>query len=453
MDRISPVESCQCGNQLTAYLSTLATAKKGLPYGQPICVCASPTITSTDGLLELAATIGPHIAILQVYADIIDDWSDETGRLLTLLAKRHGFLVWEGGRILNSTVDVVGKQRSDVREVRNELVSLIRKRYTKGVVRTASWAGIATAWASGVAVDNQEADILIPALKAAARETVAGTVQTIRTVITAENGSSDPEMTQEAGNWRDQDADQQFLSSEYAVDNSGLALPQRKASTISLTQTISQHTEESTESAVEDAQSERRDSLDQIITNDNLPPPPLLARGVVLCLPSVASTSFTPEYRRSCIAAARANPDFVVGFLCSEPWQKLSHRDDVLDMQSPEDDGEGENAKWETRPESRDESQHCVAVFSVMPHRLKRMEAVGKDSSDYEQKSDDEPTSPTATPTGATTASPLAVKLHTIVEHALKLREAAAADEGSIRSEAKPNRRPRIMHIPVVSLP
>ncbi|RMJ24621.1 hypothetical protein PHISP_04502 [Aspergillus sp. HF37] len=451
MDRTPSQDSC-CGNQLTAYLSTLATAKKGLPHGQPVCVCASPSITTTDGLLQLAASLGPHIAILQVYADIIDDWSVETGRQLTLVAKRHGFLVWEGGRILNSTVDVVGKQRTDVREVRNELVSLIRKKYTKGVIRTASWAGIATAWASGVAVDNQEADILIPALKAAARETVAGTVQTIRTVITAENGTSDPEAAHDTENAKDHGASQQHLSLEHPADDSSLGPPQRKSSTISLTQTISQHTEESTEFAVEDAKSERRDSLDQIITCDNLPPPPLLARGIVLCLPSVTSTSFTLEYRQSCIAAARANPDFVVGFLCSEPWQTMSQRDDVLDLQV---NGVDEGAQDESGTDSPDERQHCLAIFSLIPHRLKRLEVTGQDASDGEEESNDVPTSPTSTPTGTATASPVVAKLYTIVEHALELREKAAADNGNAntRSQAKAKRGPSIMHIPVVSLP
>lgn len=452
MDRTSSPDSDSCcGNQLTAYLSTLATAKKGLPHGQPVCVCASPSITTTDGLLQLAASLGPHIAILQVYADIIDDWSVETGRQLTLVAKRHGFLVWEGGRILNSTVDVVGKQRSDVREVRNELVSLIRKKYTKGVIRTASWAGIATAWASGVAVDNQEADILIPTLKAAARETVAGTVQTIRTVITAENGTSDPDAAQETEIAKDHGASQQHLSLEHPADDSNLGPPQRKSSTISLTQTISQHTEESTEFAVDDAKSERRDSLDQIITSDNLPPPPLLARGIVLCLPSVTSTSFTLEYRQSCIAAARANPDFVVGFLCSEPWLTMSQHDDVLDLPVNGFD----EARDEPETDSSDERQHCLAIFSLIPHRLKRLEVAGQDASDGEEDSNDEPTSPSTTPTEAATACPVAAKLHTIVEHALELREKAAADNGNANtwSQAKAKRGPRIMHIPVVSLP
>lgn len=437
-------------NQLTAYLCTLRTAKKGLPYGEPVCVCASPLITTTDALLQLASAIGPHIGILQVYADIIDDWSEDTARQLTLLAKKYAFLIWEGGRILNSTVDFLGKQRTDVREVRNELVSLIRKRYTRGVVKTASWAGLATAWASGVDVDNQEADILIPALKAAARETVAGTAQTIRTVITAENNAD-----RYVGNEEDASApsEDQLLGSEYVAGNDSLGLPPRKASTISLTQTISQHTEESMDFDSEDLKNERRDSLDQTITNDNLPSPPLFARGIVLCLPSVNSTSFTVQYRRSCIAAARANPDFVVGFLCSEPWLIVSQTDDL-----PEGDESSENHIDEKKGQdinSGDERKHRLAIFSFIPHRLKRLEVFGRDTaSDDGEESDNDLTGSTVTPNGAeSTMNPVALKLHAIVEHALKLREAAKTDGEAVRPKAKTSRGPSIMHVPVVSLP
>lgn len=448
MDRLSPPDSCY-GNQLTAYLSTLTTAKKGLPHGQPVCVCASPSITTADGLLRLAASIGPHIAILQVYADIIDDWSDETGRQLTLVAKRYGFLIWEGGRILNSGVDFVGKQG----EVRDELVSLIRKRYTKGLIKTASWAGMATALASGVDVDNQEADILIPALKAAAREAVADTVQTIRTVITAETRSGDGETGPDMENSQAQAAKRQYLSSESAADDSGLGPPHRKSSAISLTRTISQITEDSTEIDAEDARSERRDSLDQIPTNDNLPPPPLLTRGIVLCLPSVDSPSYTPEYRRSSIAAARANPDFVVGFLCSEPWQTLSQLNDVLDLQPSEGDAVGGRVQGEKLADSPVKREHCFAVFSIIPHRLKRLEVIGNVVSDGEEGSENEAASPKTTPMGAAIANPVAAKLHTIVELALELRETAATEKGKQRSERKACSGPRIMHIPVVMLP
>lgn len=434
------------GNQLTAYLCTLAAAKTGLPYGQPVCVCASHTISNTHALLQLASSVGPHIAVLQISADIIDDWSDETARQLTALAKKHAFLVWEGGRILNSMVDIVGKHGAEVREVKNELVSLIRKKYTRGTVKTASWAGIATAWASGVAEDNQEADILIPTLRAAARETVAGTVRTVRTVITAEN-SPDPSSPtdHETEDTKHYGQGQQQLSAEHIVDDDSTEPCQRKGSTISLTQTISQHTEESTNVPVEDEQCQRRDSFDQILTNDNLPPPPLLGRGLVLRLPSVTSTSFTTEYRRSCIAAARANPDFVVGFLYSEPWQTFSHRSDILDI-------EEESMVWgqdEERSNAIDTREQYLAVFSLIPYKHTDLFAGEARANDDNRDINDEPMSPTST----TGPDPFAVRLHKIIEHALKVREASSPGKDDMRSQAEVDNGLRIVHIPVVALP
>lgn len=448
------------GNGLTSYLQTLGETKKGLPYGIPVCVCASHTITTTDALVQLASSIGPHIAILKVFADIIDDWSEDTVRQLIALAKKHAFLIWEGGRILNSTVDITGNAES--KEVRNELVDLIRRKYTKGVIKTASWAGIATAWASGVAEDNQEGDILIPALKAAARETVANTTQTIRTEITAEkspNGRSFHDT---------QDNDPQHLTSDYVVvDDENLGLPPRKASTISLTQTITQHTEDSTEdfTTLKTDKSEGTDHLSvdggqkrPSITPDDdaVPPPPLLARGLVLRLPSEYTDAFTPDYRRSCIAAARANQDFVIGFLSAGQWHIVSQQDDLLDMGTPEYDNDLIQEQQPVNDWDEDKPYH-LAVFSLISHRLNQLH--GKHLEEYNnEETDGEPLSPTTPVVNTSSAdafNPLATKLVSIVGQALKFREALNADDEVTNQQPSNGTKklPRVMHIPIVSLP
>src|SRR5436189_1443062 len=88
-------------NPLTSYLQLLQRCKTSLPCGHLICVSASPSISTTASLLRLAYAVGPYIAVLQVHADIIDDWSLKTVRRLSHLAKRYGFLIWEGERVLN----------------------------------------------------------------------------------------------------------------------------------------------------------------------------------------------------------------------------------------------------------------------------------------------------------------------------------------------------------------
>ncbi|KAL4873863.1 hypothetical protein BDV12DRAFT_159749 [Aspergillus spectabilis] len=445
------------GNRLIAYLRSLTKAKKGLPYGLPVSVVPSHTVTSTDALLRLASLVGPYITVLQVHADIIDDWSDETIRQLTTLAKKYGFLIWESGRILNATVSMVGRQKPESREVRNALVDLIRKRYTRGVVKPASWANVSTAWASGVAVNNQAADILIPTLKAAAREAVADAVQTIRTEITADSNSNRSSTVHDSSiNGPNGVSIFPHQTSEYAIeesDSNSLGLPPRKASTISLTQTISQHTEDSSEALNEIEAYEPEDIWDYGASpppaiDTDLPPPPLLARGLVLCLPSVEDPSFTPEYRKSCMAAAYANQDFVLGFLTGDPWQLVSQRDDeILDfdslMQTLTLDEQHELAHDsgdidETPPQS-------LALFSPISHKLHQI---------IDQLPDDSISDITEPPPD--TLNPLAFRLYSLVRQALRDRDATATprDTATPQLGAKTSRhRPNILHIPLVMLP
>ncbi|KAL4995305.1 hypothetical protein BDV10DRAFT_135226 [Aspergillus recurvatus] len=448
------------GNRLVAYIQSLAKAKKGLPYGLPVCVAPSHTVTSTDALLRLASLVGPYITILQVQADIIDDWSEDTIRQLTLLAKRYAFLLWEGGRVLNATIGVVGRQKAESREVRNTLVDLIRKKYTKGVVKPASWANISTAWASGVAVNNQAADILIPTLKAAAREAVADTVQTIRTEITADTDSNRPFSAHDSfGAQTNGDPNHQRQPSQYAVEegeNKSLALPPRKASTISLTQTISQHTEDSTDALNGTESYESEDVWDFGVAppptiDTDLPPPPLLARGLLLCLPSVTDSAFTPEYRKSTMAAAYANQDFVLGFICGEPWHLVSQRDDQI---------LGFDALMDTlTPTEQDQLSHDMdgvddppsqplALLSIIPHKL---------SSANDQQLDELTPTTSETPELPTDSlNPLAHRLFSLVRQSVRARDAYASQREistSKQATKTSHRRPDILHIPLVYLP
>ncbi|KAL4947101.1 hypothetical protein BDW69DRAFT_125046 [Aspergillus filifer] len=436
------------GNRLIAYIRSLAKAKKGLPYGLPVCVAPSHTVTSTDALLRLASLVGPYITILQVQADIIDDWSDETIRQLTSLAKKYAFLIWEGGRILNTTIGVVGQQRAESREVRNVLIDLTRKKYTRGVVKPASWANLSSILASGVPVNNQAADILIPALKAAAREAVADAVQTIRTEITADS-SSDRRLTANSSSRPETNGDSthQRIPSHYAVeetDASNLALPPRKASTISLTQTISQHTEDSNDALNELDSYEPENVWDfgeapPPAIDSDLPVPPLLARGLILCLPSMADSAFTPEYRKSSMAAAYANQDFVMGFICGEPWHLVCQRteevldfNDLLNTLTPTEQTQLADANDDTPPQS-------LALISVIPHKL---------SVTAEQQPDDTSEIPDG-------LNPLAHRLYTIVRQGVKARNSiASAEDATPRLGAKTSRRgPEILHIPLIALP
>ncbi|KAL2006790.1 hypothetical protein VTN00DRAFT_9458 [Thermoascus crustaceus] len=459
-------------NPQVTYLRNLQRSKGSLPHGQLVCVSASHTITNTDCLLQLASAVGPHIAIFQVHADLIDDWSEETANKLIQLAKKHAFLIWEGGRILNSSVNFVGKQRPDSRVQMKNHVDRVRKTYTKGHINMASWAGLVTAWPSGVAVDSHEVDILIPALKSAARETVAEISQTITTEITAEGGPI-PEEASDAGDDDNNDARDEpenegnrdfgfgFLSPDSTTGSNGTEYPWlslRKGSVISLTQTITQHTEPSEPSSPipERHENERngveeRRALSPINTGDVLSPP-LLARGLVLCLPSTSNTLFAPEYRRSCLIAARTNRDFVIGFMCNEPWTALSLRDDVLDGQ--------DHSSTEGR-ESRDEHPDSFVVFStipVTPGQLENARDKNRPSIEYliEREDDEEAPSPvTVRPSRSLSdaLNPQAALLHAIIEQALACRKPASEDnKDTARTCGRRRNRTNIIHVPIVTL-
>ncbi|KAI9042184.1 uncharacterized protein KD926_006103 [Aspergillus affinis] len=444
----TPTSSSFPGNRLNSYLQLLTKVKKGLPYGQPVCVSPSHTINNTDALLELADLVGPHIALLQVHADIIDDWSHETVRQLISIANKHAFLIWECGRILNATVDIIGRQKSETREVRNELVDLIRKNYSKGLVRPAAWAGLATAWPSGVPVNNQEADILIPTLRNAAREAVAETVKTIRTEITTER----PLNGQEESTIVEIDTGSPHLSSDYVVDDSSSELAPRKPSTISLTQTITQHTEDvpgnhQGTSRYERSYNIQRDteSLTISSTGEDLPAPPLYSRGLVLCLPSAVDTSFTADYRRSCIAAADANQDFVLGFVCSEPWQITSQKEEIFDDISLDDEDQL----------SDEDNLPCLTLFAIIPHQLGVMN--GKHVDDLYNEKEDEETiayTPKASPSQLEPANSVAKRIFYIVREALKSR---ALSNGKNTTNAytttKVMRGRKVLHLPIIAIP
>lgn len=436
-------------NRLTTYLRTLAATKRSLPYGQLICVCASHTITTTDALFRLASAVGPHIAVLQVHADIIDDWSEETVLQLKSLASKHRFLIWEGGQILNALVDVVGE------DARKTAIDLIRRKYTGGVIKRASWAGIVTAWASGTGFDNQEADILIPTLRAAARETVADTVQTIKTEITAESPESKCIRLVD-GQRQDDSAGRicsQHSHNESATEN-GDAIVSRKTSTISLTHTITQRTEIAEEHPLGyETRQEYQDigevdqEHDKLSVDDTVPPPPLLSRSLVLCLPSINDTSFKPEYRRSCIVAAKANKDFVVGFLCNDPWDVTLRRNDILDIQR---DNPMEMDQYE--------HDHCVVTFSPLPNQSPRYRPANvEDSPDTKHDASQNDAANFAIPVKANKFpdffDSLPARLHSIAAYVLETQESLDRDIGNVGSDFKKAAGPQVMHIPVITLP
>lgn len=401
-------------NPILDYIQKLATSKKNLPHGQPVCVMVSHNVTDATTMLRLVSEIGPHIALLQVQADIIDDWSDQVVDQLIYFAKRYGFILWETSRMLNNTVNFMGRGSPDWETGRIMAESISRK-YTNGPVRTARWANVANSWAPGVPCDEQEKDVLIPTLRRAARQAVAKTVKTIQTEISAEE--SDDILDEEAV------ALPPPSSHGWHEFSPTLGSSLRKLSTICVTETTTMQP--------------------HVQPDDGVPPPPLLARGMALCLPTATDTAFTHEFRQSTIVAACANPDFVIGFLTSEPFFPNDSGNDVLELAFKDGSGvynmqEGNNPITTSPYLERD---NLIGLFSLLPiGYAKEFESDPIFSINGHTAHDEEPLSVT--------------KLFYIIGRATELRAKSRKENQASNGPSKTAPTgPRILQVPIAILP
>ncbi|EPS25589.1 hypothetical protein POX_c03967 [Penicillium oxalicum] len=401
-------------NRILQYLQDLTTSKKGLPFGQPVAVLASDSVTDTAALVKLASELGPHIAVFQVQAEIIDDWSDNTIEQLTYYAKKHGFILWEGSRVLNCTVNFMGRGSADF-QTRMVAADFTKRKYTHGTVKIAQWSNLASSWAPGVPLNEQEMDLLIPTLRKAAREAVATTVKTIETEISAANGEvhheevETPTSPPSSNGWL-----------EFSSENFGSAL--RKSSTISVTEsvTLQPHVE----------------------PDEGVPSPPLLSRGLALCLPSAIDSAFTPEFRQSTVMAACANHDFVVGFYTCEPLFTTYTRDYLFDLAFQDSNGHSPQIGRDTLEAIPYlENKHSFALFSLVPTTLLSgfesdpIHSINGSSADNE------------TPKSV-------AQLFYVIDQALKSRNAHRKEQsGSPLQDALISVGPRVFHVPLVILP
>ena len=405
-------------NPILAYLQTVAQTKKTLPFGQPVVAYLSHNHTDSVSLLRLAAELGPYIAILQIAAECIDDWSSDVIEQLQQLAKEHGFLLWEGSKILNSLVNFMGRADAPL-ETRQALTDLIKKTYTSGPLKTATWSNLATSWAPAAPIDKQEKDVLIPSLRLAAREAVATTTKTIQTEIFADfnnySSGEDVEITapfgESSNGWK-----------EFSPENlGGSAL--RKSSTISVT----------TESIVPQP---------HLHADNGVPNLPLLARSVALCLPSAIETAFTPEYRQSTIVAACANSDFVIGFVTSEPFFVNNRGNDIFELALLDGNGNAQEgmdcAKLATSPYVS-ENQRSLGVFSLVPPAL---------AHDFEFDPAFKPRGNGSTKLESETPSSVQYLFH-IIGKGVAQREQNRLERESDHSREIPEG-PKIVHIPAV---
>jgi len=89
-------------------------------------LCVAADVTSTKALLQLAASVGPHICILKTHIDILEDFDDQTSSHLRDLAKQHDFLLFEDRKFA-------------------DIGNTVQAQYGKGIYKMADWADLVNA--------------------------------------------------------------------------------------------------------------------------------------------------------------------------------------------------------------------------------------------------------------------------------------------------------------------
>ncbi|KAH0829383.1 orotidine 5'-phosphate decarboxylase [Fonsecaea monophora] len=89
-------------------------------------VVLSADLTTTEELLAIADSLGPHIAVLKTHIDIVSDFGPATVEGLAQLAQRHDFLLFEDRKFV-------------------DIGNTVQKQYRGGALRIHEWAHIVNA--------------------------------------------------------------------------------------------------------------------------------------------------------------------------------------------------------------------------------------------------------------------------------------------------------------------
>ncbi|KAL9608840.1 MAG: hypothetical protein Q9167_006345 [Letrouitia subvulpina] len=338
-------------------------------------LCVAADVHSTSALLQLAEEVGDSICMLKTHADIIDDFSERSIQGLQEIASRKHFLIFEDRKF-------------------GDIGNTVESQYSRGPLHIASWAHITNAHIfPGPAV--------ITSLQAAATSTLLSLNQSVSTEIStgtprlSVDGSipdSDRETDRVRAKTDGPDAPTLITSAPHTTSvpirstnspNSTAAAGPMSASldhsVVTATTTISQTISPSATHPASFTRSLSASSDDPSSALATLGPPPH-ARGLLLLAQmSSANNHLTPAYTAACLAAARENKGFVLGFIAQESMNR-EPEDRFLSVVPGVhlgENGDGKGQRWKGPLEVvRDEGADVVIVGrGVLGAKDRRAEA------------------------------------------------------------------------------
>ena len=75
-----------CANPLAHRIMEIAFKKKSL-------VCLAADMTSVSDLINLIKVVGPYISVLKTHVDLVQDFTQDEGKILTDLAEKYELLL------------------------------------------------------------------------------------------------------------------------------------------------------------------------------------------------------------------------------------------------------------------------------------------------------------------------------------------------------------------------
>jgi uridine monophosphate synthetase len=274
---------------LAAYLLRLISIKQ-------TNLCLSADVETSAELLALAEEVGDSICVLKTHCDIVTDWSDRTARALKEIARRKWFIIFEDRKF------------ADIGET-------VQKQYTSGYHRIASWAEVTNA-------HLLPGPAIVTALHKAADATIAKYNTGVHTDIFANpaprksNSEEDDDDDEDDGDDTGNVAVETPPATDGVDDKKlGLKPKDRKQSVVSISTTISRHTESISPRPDPEFHADEAFNVDKAALLARLGEAPFVRSLLLLAEMSSEGHLMTPEYSQKTVEVARNNQDFVMGFI------------------------------------------------------------------------------------------------------------------------------------------